>query len=418
MLRALLQPVLIWLALAPLNAAAQPPPDPPPDPPPVQPHQRGAFFARLPLRSDLSAQTEMFKRFRHGNDPPEPDYRPEQEVFKLIVPEDYDGQAPYGVVVYISPSGGQWMMGDPYAAVWARRRLIFVTALNAGNDRNVWHRLGLAIDAVHNLRQAYRLDEQRVYVAGHSGGGYCASQLGLAYGDLFTGTLAMGGLDYFQMIHHPDDMFKAWRPGMAPPPAEMLRTARFERRFVLLVGAEDDEVRPKAQSVYKMMRESRFAYVSYMEVPGMGHELPPASSLDQAIGALDAPLEPLRAAQAERVRRLEPIAAARFAEALRLAETDVPAGYELLRGVARSFRGTEAAARAADHADQLWSQHRADIEAAAARTEARRQLTLAKNYIAAARHEAAREPLETIIRQFPTTPEADEARRLLEVLGR
>ena len=37
-------------------------------------------------------------------------------------------------------------------------------AHNVGNDRFVWYRIALALDAVHNMLERYRLDQDRIYV--------------------------------------------------------------------------------------------------------------------------------------------------------------------------------------------------------------------------------------------------------------
>jgi len=68
-----------------------------------------------------------------------------------------------------------------WAAVLERRSLIFVSAENSGNEANILDRREpLALLAAHNIMQRFRVDPERIYVGGFSGGSRsrCVSRWG------------------------------------------------------------------------------------------------------------------------------------------------------------------------------------------------------------------------------------------------
>ena len=56
-------------------------------------------------------------------------------------------------------------------------------------------RQALALDAVHNMRKRYNVEDDRVFVSGFSGGGLVASQLIHGFPDVFHGGFFINGED-------------------------------------------------------------------------------------------------------------------------------------------------------------------------------------------------------------------------------
>ena len=335
-------------------AASQPAKSAPPTSQPAA--RRGAFVTRFDQRSDLSRLPAMFGRF--GFNPPRrvPDYQLDEEPFKVIVPESYDPATPFGVLVFVNPSDGDIRMGDAYAEVLASHKLIFVGAVNTGNKREIWHRVGLALDALHNIQQNYTIDPQRQYISGMSGGGRVASRLGIMYADAFTGAFPLCGCDYFREIPVPGNSSKMWRRAFNRPPPNVMRLAEQRNRYVLLTG-ETDGNRLQTQGVYNLYRRDGFQHVTYLEVPHMGHTYPPLVWFDKGLTALDA----------------------------------IPADQPAMSQPAPATGKP--------------------------RVTARRRLILARRYLRARKTESARKHLRLLLEQHPDSDEAATARRLLEELG-
>lgn len=215
---------------------------------------------------------------------PTGDYDLAKEKFVGWVPEDYDGVRPFGLLVWVNPVDTPWI--DPaWIPVLGKRRLIAVEALGAGNDRFVWARIGLALDAVHNLSKRYRIDPSRIFVGGFSGGGRVASTLGLHWPDVFRGAYAMGGCNWFERLEGGGGA--AWEATIPRPSAERLRLARTRSRIVLMAGAGDfnrDHSRACADHARKVLG---FTKLLWQEVPDLAHAPTPAEWFEKGLAHLD-----------------------------------------------------------------------------------------------------------------------------------
>lgn len=260
----------------------------------------GLFQTDLPERSKSSAILPMTARLGWGTkaeveaaakkDGGEVDYRLSQETFEVFVPEDYRPEEPHGLIVWISP-GPEGKPRQEWLDTLRKHKLIWVGPNNAGNNRTRWVRLGLAIDAAYNLQKMYRIDPYRVYVSGASGGGRCASTLAMTFPEVFTGGgFPIIGCNFYRVVEagkgddgQPTYFLRAFNR----PPAKAFATVSKERRFVLLTG-ETDENRPQTELYARAMQKDGFRHVTYLQVPGMGHQSPDAAWFERGIVALDA----------------------------------------------------------------------------------------------------------------------------------
>ena len=117
-----------------------------------------------------------------------------QESFALYVPARTPPQG-YGLVVFVLPWDAA-RLPDGWGSVLDEKGLIFVSAARSGNDQSaLGRREPLAILAEQNVVHRYRIDPQRIYVAGFSGGSRVALRLALAYPDLFRGAILNASSD-------------------------------------------------------------------------------------------------------------------------------------------------------------------------------------------------------------------------------
>ena len=206
------------------------------------------------------------------------------EKFQVIVPSTFSTNVAWGLLVWISPSDTPGIPSE-WEVELAKQQLLFVGAYKSGNQRDVVERTGLALDAAFNMRQLYKIDTNRVYVGGFSGGGRVASMVGMAYADVFTGTICVCGVNFYTDV--PTTTGNHW-PRSFNPDAGMLAQARSNRRFVLLTG-EQDFNRESTRDIWRNGFEREgFRHVRYLEVPGLKHALPSAEVLRKALEFLAA----------------------------------------------------------------------------------------------------------------------------------
>ncbi len=281
-----MRPLLVLLLLAPAVAQEADP----------DAHRTGRYAASYSERHPTATLKEVTRRF--GWDPamirkedPGAEARTlEGETFQVEVAAGYDRAKPAGVLVWIS-AGDSGVAPREWGAVAAKRNLLIVGADRCGNDRLVWDRARLAMDAVHNLSKRYAVDPKRIYVTGYSGGGRSASRLGICFPDVFSGGIYQCGMDYYKAIPNPERPKEAW-PAIYPKPAgELLRKARLESRHVALNGEEDANLPPSRAMIAEMKKEG-YLHADLVVMTGKGHDWADAEWLDKALQLLDEPAPP------------------------------------------------------------------------------------------------------------------------------
>jgi predicted esterase len=271
-MRTLLPLVCICAPLVAALAAA-------PDAPPVKPGERTTVqFKDSPPQSGV----EQLKLRLRSADEPGP-YTLEQEKFEILVPRGYNATTPHGIFVWISP-GERPNLSAEWDKVLGQKKLIFIGAFNSGNNRVTFDRIRMAVDASHHVRQLYKIDPERVYISGHSGGARVASMVAVAYADMFTGAACFMGVNYFRNTMSKDGTVFEMR--YFPHP-EIAQIALQHNRFALVTG-EKDFNRENTQIIYKDgFVEDGFKSVKLFDIPGQGHGAPSAQWLEKVIDFLD-----------------------------------------------------------------------------------------------------------------------------------
>lgn len=263
------------------GAESSPPPLPERELLPPEPGRYGRFRTHFTERHPLSDPAVVLARMGTSAaairefDPAEGRYELSQETFEVYVPADYRPGAGYGLVVWVSP-GSTGGPSPELEAVLDDAHLLWVGANRAGNPRFTWNRIGLALDAAHDMAALYGLDPDRVYAAGYSGGGRVASVLAMLFPETFRGALCLYGVSYFRPVEVPDRPGAHWPPGYPEPPRKTISALRRDSRFVILSGTRDFN---RAQSILysEAMKEDGFEHVSYLEIPEASHytQVPP-----------------------------------------------------------------------------------------------------------------------------------------------
>lgn len=208
------------------------------------------------------------------------------ERFLLFVPSQRPPSG-YGLVVFVFASDHAALPGG-WAPELERRGLIWVAADRSGNDQDVLNRREpLALLAVENVRQQYRLDPSRIYVAGFSGGSRVAMKIAMAYPDIFAGAVLNAGSDPIGSAETP------------LPPHDLFVRFQAMGRLVYVTGDEDQyhdqEDRWSIQSMHGWCVFGTEVQQTY----AVGHEIATGHTIGKALDALaqmSAP-DPVRLAQ-------------------------------------------------------------------------------------------------------------------------
>lgn len=203
-----------------------------------------------------------------------------RERFTLYVPTRAPPPSGYALLVFVSPwedarEARQWL------PALDRHDTIFVSALDSGNDKDVLNRREpLALLAAWNVMQRYRVDPDRVYVGGFSGGSKVALRLALAYPDLFRGVLLEAGSEPIGTATVP------------LPPADLLRQFQLTTRVVYLTGDHDDYHQAEDARSRESLRDWCAMSLSDVAMPRTQHELADAGSVSRALDELARPAHP------------------------------------------------------------------------------------------------------------------------------
>jgi pimeloyl-ACP methyl ester carboxylesterase len=202
-----------------------------------------------------------------------------QERFTVYVPSLSPAQG-YGLLVFVPPWENA-MLPRGWAEILDRHGVIFVSAANSGNAANVLDRREpLALLAAHNILQRFRVDPERIYVGGFSGGSRIALRLALGFPDVFRGALLNAGSDPIGDAETP------------LPPAELFSRFQEMTRIVYISGQHDAvNVEKDAASTRSMLEWCVFD--SYLErSPWAEHEVAGSAALERALVMLDKHAKP------------------------------------------------------------------------------------------------------------------------------
>jgi poly(3-hydroxybutyrate) depolymerase len=210
-------------------------------------------------------------------------------TYQLYVPADYDGSKPFGLMVWISPSGNGKMPREDYLKVFDDHQLIYVAPDKVGNDVDTIWRHWMALESVRNARERFpKIDSNRIYVGGVSGGGRIASHVAIVNPDTFTGGFYIVGCDFYRDTPVPADAANAgkyYRGFWRKPMPKFIAQSK-NNRFVLLTG-ETDPNNTNTKSVFTGYKQAGYKHVQFFDVPGMGHHAPDAEWFEKGIAFLD-----------------------------------------------------------------------------------------------------------------------------------
>lgn len=237
------------------------------------------FSERSPMSSWALFVERMGTTYNLNKDSAEPrdaTYDLAQEPYDIYVPKSYDGSVPYGLIAYVNSGGGGGPPGK-YADICDKHKLIWVGGTKLQNERPTWFRIRLTIDGIHNIRARYRIDEERIYGMGQSGGGRVTSLMAVPYADVFSGgAIYLIGCNPF-------------RPPMDKAVATRIDALAKANRFAFVTGSEDYN-KPGTIEVHADYQGQKFPHLIYLEEPGLTHTTPSADWFEKAVVFNDGPV--------------------------------------------------------------------------------------------------------------------------------
>lgn len=217
------------------------------------------------------------------------DLNPSAERFFVHVPATYTADTEYGLIVFTDADEQIDRVPNDWAKILDRRKFLFIAAENAGNDQDTNRRLGLAVLGTLEMMKRYRIDPNRVYAAGFSGGARMSGLLGFFQSDIFHGTIQNSGADFYTRV--PTVYASSWVSTTGQPYGQFEATTgeitRAKRvRFVLITGTNDFR-RGNILDIYNGGFAKQHFAAKLIDVPGMNHAICDGATLSAALDFIE-----------------------------------------------------------------------------------------------------------------------------------
>lgn len=200
--------------------------------------------------------------------------------FYIYLPNNFDTNKTYGVISMIWGSDNGTLLPE-WTPCFDARNIIFIAPQGAGNSVISGIRASLLLTGANLIKKYYKIDTNRVFLAGHSGGGRMAGFTANNFPDLARGTIQSCGADFYEPISCPDG-FTGFGWYWTPPNYD----AKTNVRFVFITGPGDGNY-SGINDVYNYGYVPNGYQALMINVPGMGHEPFWAPQLIQALNWIE-----------------------------------------------------------------------------------------------------------------------------------
>jgi len=245
------------------------------------------------------------------------DYDSTKQTYELFVPARKDTKKPLPAIVFVS-AGNEPAGWKAFESVCKDKGFVFIGVRGAGNGVDGPRRVRIILDCLDDVRRQIPLDPDRTYTTGISGGGRIACALAFTIPEYFGGMIPLcaGG----------DLRDEQW-----------LRFRANDRLSAALITGESDFNRGEVERWKGPMWKELGIRTKVWTQPKMGHTIPPAATLAEAVAWLDEGAS-TRAALAKKApaSRAAPDAVLSRADA---AKALLKEGQDLLAVRATEYRG-------------------------------------------------------------------------------
>ncbi len=191
-----------------------------------------------------------------------------QQSYERFVPQTKKKNDTLPLVLFVSaddsPAG--WSQLEP---VCIQKGIAFASPFAAGNNTPMPRRVRIVLDILDDLRRQYRIDPDRTYIAGFSGGGRVACQIAFGMPELFGGVMPVcaGG----------DLRDEPW-----------LRHRAIDRLSIAFLTGTNDFNLGEVERFRGSMFNDMGLRTRVTVVPNMGHAIPDSKSFAASIEWLEA----------------------------------------------------------------------------------------------------------------------------------
>lgn len=185
----------------------------------------------------------------------EPDQLPVK--YTLILPPEYTPHQRYPLLVvlnsvYHSPQlEAQWWAGDAARPGWAQRRGYIVVAPHYVDDKATEYGYQesshqVVLQTIDHVRQRFRVDSNRIFLAGHGTGGDACFDIAMSHPGVFAGAIPITGIcDRYCTYYWDNDPNLSW--------------------YVIGGQKDRDSLERNARDLNKMMRRHDVIYCDYKD---------------------------------------------------------------------------------------------------------------------------------------------------------
>lgn len=220
----------------------------------------------LAMRSPATPPKQLVEESLRGGD----------FTYEFCGPRD-GGDRAWPLVIFVSPENRP--VGWPFWEATCREHgVLFAGIRDAGNGVVKPRRVRAVVETLGDLRQRYRIDPDRTYLAGFSGGGYIASEVAMALPEYFGGLVSYG--------HSP-----------GPPPSPWGRQLASEQLSVAIVCGERESAAAWAKELHAPQLKGLGFRTELQLIDGMGHTMPGPAATEEAFVWLEQGLADRRAAR-------------------------------------------------------------------------------------------------------------------------
>jgi hypothetical protein len=194
-------------------------------------------------------------------------YDSARQSYELFAPNRKDAKRPAPAILFVSAGDdpGGW---KAFEGICKDKGMVFIGVRGAGNNVAQGKRVRIILDCFDDVRKQFPLDPDRTYISGFSGGGRIACGIAFALPEYFGGALpicASGDLREEQ-----------W-----------LRFRIADRLSAALVTGETDFNRGELERWKGPMWKDQGVRTKVWVQPKMGHTLPSAATLTEAVTWLE-----------------------------------------------------------------------------------------------------------------------------------
>lgn len=188
-------------------------------------------------------------------------------TWQLSVPDNYDPAKPAGVMVFIG--WGDWGSGKKaWTSVLEEKNLIWIGLIGGGDKHPLNERLLKGILAQAVLEQEYKINLDRYYLFGYSGGAHVAAMLATSRPELFKGAFYFAGA-------------LSWGKN-SPPKIDLVK----QNRFMFMAGSLDKN-RGKIKEVADAYKRAGVSNTEFVLVSNVERKFPGVSYFQRAVTFLD-----------------------------------------------------------------------------------------------------------------------------------